>query len=125
MTFKVLLLGVVLWLGGIALHSQQRPQDFGMKPAPPALVAKLRAALLEELRPVTLQNCELTRVGGQYDGGYLMCKNLLSGIQTAYSYGIGTDDYWDVRFQPPTKCRCTSTTASSLRRSRVPAPSSS
>jgi hypothetical protein len=94
MTLKVLLLGVVLWIGGGAAFSQQRPQDFGMKPAPPAVVVKLRAALLEELRPVTLQNCELTRVGGRYDGGYLMCKNLLAGIQTAYSYGIGTDDYW-------------------------------
>ena len=53
-----------------------------------------RVALLAELQPVTLSNCVLARVGGQYDGGYLMCSNLMAGTQTAYSYGIGTDDDW-------------------------------
>jgi len=53
-----------------------------------------RAEIVAELQPVTLSNCELTRMGGPNDGGYLMCKNLLPGIQTAYSYGIGWEDNW-------------------------------
>lgn len=78
-----------------------------------------RVALLAELQPVTLSNCELARVGGAYNGGYLMCKNLMAGTQTAYSYGIGTDDDWgcDVTLAlkvpvhqydcfAPTKLRC-------------------
>ncbi len=53
-----------------------------------------RKALLAELQPVTLRNCVLARVGGTNDAGYLMCANLTQGTETAYSYGIGTDDYW-------------------------------
>ena len=41
-----------------------------------------------------LQNCTLERIGSTYDGGYLMCANLLGGIQSAYSYGIGPADDW-------------------------------
>ena len=41
-----------------------------------------------------LQNCTLERIGSAYDGGYLMCGNLLGGIQSAYSYGIGPADDW-------------------------------
>ncbi len=78
-----------------------------------------RVALLTELQPVTLSNCELSRVGGVYNSGYLMCKNLMAGTRTAYSYGIGTDDDWgcDVTLAlkvpvhqydcfAPTKLRC-------------------
>ena len=36
-----------------------------------------------ELRPVVLQNCTLERIGSVYDGGYLMCGNLLGRIQSA------------------------------------------
>jgi hypothetical protein len=54
----------------------------------------VRAALLEELKPVTLKNCTLKRYGGPHDGGYLMCENLIQGIQTLYSYGIDTEDNW-------------------------------
>jgi hypothetical protein len=53
-----------------------------------------RQALVAELQPVTLSNCELARVGGSDDGGYVMCRNLLDGITTAYSYGIGGSDDW-------------------------------
>lgn len=57
-------------------------------------VLQSRGRLLEALQPVTLQNCDLARIGGPNDGGYLMCRNLLTGLQTAYSYGIGTEDDW-------------------------------
>jgi hypothetical protein len=54
----------------------------------------IRLALFEELKPVTLKNCTLKRYGGANDGGYLLCGNLMQGIQTAYSYGIDTEDNW-------------------------------
>ena len=57
-------------------------------------VKRRRAELAEELRTVTLSNCEWLRVGSANDGGYAMCGNLLTGIQTAYSYGIGGNDDW-------------------------------
>ena len=64
---------------------------------PPVLtddIRRIRAELAEELRPVTLSNCEWVRVGSAHDGGYPMCGNLLAGIQSAYSYGIGGNDDW-------------------------------
>ena len=62
-------------------------------PVPPDVRAR-RVELLEELRTVTLSNCALARVGRANDGGYLMCRNLMSGLETAYSYGIGLEDAW-------------------------------
>jgi len=53
-----------------------------------------RQALWNEIRPVALKNCTLRRFGGVNDGGYLMCENLISGIESAYSYGIGNEDNW-------------------------------
>ena len=55
---------------------------------------QIREQLLQELQPVVLQNCTLERIGSAYDGGYLMCGNLLGRIQSAYSYGIGPADDW-------------------------------
>lgn len=60
---------------------------------PEALVAS-RAALVAELQTVTLRNCQLARIGGPNEGGYLMCANLIAGLESAYSYGIGGDDSW-------------------------------
>jgi len=53
-----------------------------------------RQALLEELQPVALANCELKRFGEPNDGGYLLCGNLLKDVQSAYSYGISGYDGW-------------------------------
>jgi hypothetical protein len=40
-----------------------------------------------------------------------MCKNLLPGIQTAYSYGIGWEDNWGCDVSAAHKgARCISTT---------------
>ena len=53
-----------------------------------------RQALLENLQPVALANCELKRFGEPNDGGYLLCANLLTDVQSAYSYGISGYDGW-------------------------------
>jgi hypothetical protein len=63
------------------------------RPVPPA-VATYRQALFEKLQPVAITNCELERFGERNDGGYLMCGNLLTGVQAAYSYGISGYDGW-------------------------------
>jgi hypothetical protein len=55
---------------------------------------ELREALWAEIQPVALKNCTLKRFGSANDGGYLMCENLLVGIESAYSYGIDTEDNW-------------------------------
>jgi hypothetical protein len=54
----------------------------------------VRESLHAELQTVTLSNCTLKRYGGPNDGGYLMCENLLQGMESAYSYGINTEDNW-------------------------------
>jgi hypothetical protein len=60
----------------------------------PAGQRKIRQTLFDELKPVALKNCALTRVGSPHDGGYVMCGNLVAGAEAAYSYGIGTEDNW-------------------------------
>jgi hypothetical protein len=54
----------------------------------------VRHTLFDELKPVALKNCVLTRVGRPHDGGYVMCGNLVSGAEAVYSYGIGDEDSW-------------------------------
>src|SRR5438067_13137387 len=56
--------------------------------------AQVRRALFNELQPVRLANCELRRFGEANDGGYLLCGNLLHGVQSGYSYGISGYDGW-------------------------------
>jgi len=56
--------------------------------------ADRRRAYFEMLQPVALANCELERFGEPNDGGYLMCGNLLGGVQAGYSYGISGYDGW-------------------------------
>jgi hypothetical protein len=41
-----------------------------------------------------LTNCELKRFGEVNDGGYVLCANLLDGVQSGYSYGISGYDGW-------------------------------
>lgn len=100
----LILLGGAAALAVVTKRSRQAAQDARVArvmaartaPAPPVApdVMARRVALLEELQPVTLSNCELARVGNPNDGGYLMCRNLLDGVETAYSYGIGLEDSW-------------------------------
>jgi len=56
--------------------------------------ASLQNLLFQEIRPVTLENCEWERFGGKSDGGYLMCSNLMENAEILYSYGIGGGDGW-------------------------------
>jgi hypothetical protein len=72
-----------------ALMQQRHP----VVPQPAALVQQ-RRALFDMLQPVALTNCQLERFGEAHDGGYLMCGNLLGGVQSGYSYGIGGYDKW-------------------------------
>ena len=53
-----------------------------------------REVLFQLLRPVPLTNCQLERFGETYDGGYLLCSNLLTDVQAGYSYGISGYDKW-------------------------------
>src|SRR5688500_6335175 len=62
-------------------------------PLPPE-VAQQRQALFDLLQPVALSNCQLERFGEKNDGGYLMCANLLTAVQSGYSYGINGYDQW-------------------------------
>ncbi len=52
----------------------------------------VREQLAAELRPVALSNCQLRRFGSVNDGGYLLCENLIKGVESAYSYGIEHED---------------------------------
>jgi hypothetical protein len=47
-----------------------------------------------EIRPVRLKNCTIERIGSRYDGGYMICQNLLEDVQVAYSYGVAGRDSW-------------------------------
>jgi hypothetical protein len=64
-----------------------------------------RQALFDALQPVALTNCQLERFGEPHDGGYLMCANLLGGVESGYSYGIAGYDKWgcdvSTRFDVP------------------------
>ena len=55
---------------------------------------QVREALWAAFEPVKITNCELKRFGNDHDGGYLMCGNLLSAVQSGYSYGINAEDSW-------------------------------
>jgi hypothetical protein len=72
-----------------ALMQQRHP----VVPQPLAVVQQ-RQALFDMLQPVALTGCQLERFGEAHDGGYLMCGNLLRGVQSGYSYGIGGYDKW-------------------------------
>jgi hypothetical protein len=55
---------------------------------------QIRQALYDAFEPAHLTNCTLERFGDANDGGYLLCGNLLSAVQVAYSYGINGVDGW-------------------------------
>lgn len=60
----------------------------------PMTAEQVRAALVAELQPLDLVNCQLARFGEPHDGGYLMCANLLGQVKAGYSYGISGYDQW-------------------------------
>ncbi len=55
---------------------------------------ELRTTLLAAIRPVRLSNCTMKRFGHPNDGGYVLCENLMSQVQSVYSYGIDGRDEW-------------------------------
>lgn len=75
--------GAALW------QMRERPV-----PARPDAATFARQQLWNALQPVTLENCDLRRLGEAGDGGYLVCANLLDGVQAGYSYGISGYDGW-------------------------------
>ena len=82
---------IAVGLGVAGVWRQVRPA------APRAtrdLTAFTRQQLWQALQPVTLANCDLQRFGEAYDGGYLVCANLLPGVAAGYSYGISGYDGW-------------------------------
>jgi hypothetical protein len=88
---------IVLGVAGCSSSAPEPAEATEPAPTPasdPLNEARIRQQLFEELRTVTLGNCTLKRYGGSNDGGYLMCANLASGVQAAYSYGIATEDAW-------------------------------
>jgi hypothetical protein len=78
-------------LGSIACNHSPAPKSrqTGDEAANPA-----RQAYFQMLQPVALSNCDFQRFGEADDGGYLMCGNLLGGVQAVYSYGISGYDGW-------------------------------
>ena len=79
---------VIIFVTGVALVAIRRERWYRNAPE------GRRQALLEDLQPVALANCELKRFGEPNDGGYLLCGNLLKDVQSAYSYGISGYDGW-------------------------------
>ena len=90
-TLLAITIGLVA-MNQVEVYRERRARSAEAK-ARRALV-KQRFALFDLLQPVALRNCELQRFGEAHDGGYLMCGNLLTGVQAAYSYGISGYDQW-------------------------------
>ena len=86
------------WIAHRAGESGTAPAAAGTaRPKPRATGIRerqAREALFAELQPVKLLNCDLARYGETHDGGYLVCKNLLGDVRSAYSYGISGYDGW-------------------------------
>jgi hypothetical protein len=78
------------WLSA-ACQSQTPPAESPMVPRVMA-PQEVRQTLYQELQIVTLGNCTLARYGSAYDGGYLLCSNLIEGLGAGYSYGVGPND---------------------------------
>ena len=92
MAAGLVLLGLIS--GGTALFMTLRSSPATVRLVVSDQIKRRRAELVQELQPTSLSNCQWVRVGSLNDGGYAMCGNLLDGIETAYSYGIGRNDEW-------------------------------
>jgi hypothetical protein len=77
----MILIATAVVIIGVASYSVVRPR-------------LVRRELFAVLKPTKLANCNLRRYGSSHDGGYLMCENLVSNAQAAYSYGIDGRDEW-------------------------------
>ena len=86
-----LILMIVL---GLAIRNQVKVYRNRLAQEALSVQETLRRSLLTELQPVALKKCTLERFGEANDGGYLMCANLLDGVEAGYSYGISGYDQW-------------------------------
>ena len=89
--------GVWVARGAAQAAASTAAPAYGMRPAPVTAAVRARQAreaLFSELQPVKLLNCDLARYGEPGDGGYLLCRNLLQDVRSAYSYGISGYDGW-------------------------------
>jgi hypothetical protein len=92
--FRIALL-VVLVTGVLVVRNQVKVnRNRALSAEQAALIVSNRQALFDLLQPVALANCKLERFGEANDGGYLLCANLLDGVQAGYSYGISGYDKW-------------------------------
>jgi Methyltransferase FkbM domain len=82
---------IIVAILGVVARNQAKVYRAGR---PGNAAADERRAYFEMLQPVALKNCELERFGEPDDGGYLMCGNLLGGVESGYSYGISGYDGW-------------------------------
>jgi hypothetical protein len=93
----VAMLGAVL-LNQVKVHRARQARSAlvqqRQRQARPPAEEMQRRELFDMLQPVALANCQLERFGETNDGGYLMCANLLGGVQAGYSYGINGYDKW-------------------------------
>ena len=98
-TRAALVVGIVL-LGSVVYRQVTENQERGAREARgrsrgmPWSHVVMRRTLFAELQPVALRNCTLQRFGEVNDGGYLMCAELLTGVQSGYPYGISGYDGW-------------------------------
>jgi hypothetical protein len=92
--------GAILFVLALGVVVRNQIKVFSARRASAAAIARdhaasqHRRALFALLQPVALANCEFERFGEPNDGGYLLCGNLLSRVQSAYSYGISGYDKW-------------------------------
>lgn len=91
-TSKLVISVFVVAVVGVPTIERFRPHSriYEMRAGDPGV----RQRLFDLVQPVALANCELERFGEAHDGGYLMCANLLSDVQSGYSYGISGYDKW-------------------------------
>lgn len=91
---RIPVLLIAILAAGCAQPGSPAPPGATPESKPLTQAEKARQQLFDEIRPVKLQNCEFERVGDSYDGGYLMCKNLIGRAESFYSYGISATDNW-------------------------------
>ena len=98
--------GIAVLLAAVLASACTPPAPAERETVEPATEREARLqALFDAIRPVKLANCEFERVGDAGDGGYVICKNLVSRAESLYSYGISGTDNWgcvlSARLQKP------------------------
>jgi hypothetical protein len=93
----LLAIAAIVTIGAVAFVMPRGTVGQGPEADPAARITPARQTkryLFQQLQPVKLSNCTLERFGEPHDGGYLVCGNLLTAVQSGYSYGINGFDGW-------------------------------